>query len=68
MRDTCMKNSITKLWFLLLFDKAGNIDYTLMVPDVTVLVQSSKKKGRDRGRWVGAPEGCKQHGHVWARL
>jgi len=21
-----------------------------------------------RGRWVGAPEGCKQHGRVWARL
>ena len=22
--------------------------------------------GRDRGRWVGASNGCKQHGHVWA--
>jgi len=25
------------------------------------------RKGWDRERWVGAPEGCKQHGHVWAR-
>lgn len=22
--------------------------------------------GRDRGRWVGASNGCKQHGHVQA--
>jgi len=39
---TSDKNSIAKLWFLSLFDKAGNIDYTVMVPEVTVLVQSTK--------------------------
>jgi len=21
-----------------------------------------------QGRWVGAPAGCKQHGHVWTQL
>ena len=26
------------------------------------------RKGWDRGRWVGAPEGCKQHGRVWAHI
>jgi len=23
---------------------------------------------RDRERWVGAPEGYKQHGRIWAQL
>jgi len=27
-----------------------------------------EQKGLGRGRWVGIPEGCKQHGRVWARL
>ena len=26
------------------------------------------QKGRGKGRWVGAPKGCKQHGRVWAQL
>jgi len=25
-----------------------------------------EQKGQDRGRWVDAPKGCKQYGHVWA--
>ena len=25
-----------------------------------------EQKGPDRGRWVGAPDGCKQYGHIWA--
>ena len=25
-----------------------------------------QQRGRGRGRWVGAPEGCRQHGGVWA--
>ena len=24
------------------------------------------ERARDKGRWVGAPGGCKQHGRVWA--
>ena len=28
----------------------------------------SEQKGLDRGRWVSAPEGCKQGGCVWAHL
>ena len=31
-------------------------------------IGSAEQKGRDMGRWVGAPEGCKQHGRLWAQL
>ena len=24
-----------------------------------------QQKGQDRGRWGGAPEGCRQYGHLW---
>jgi len=28
----------------------------------------AERVGQGGGGWVGAPTGCKQHGHVWARL
>ena len=52
------KSSRTTLHYVIRNDSARD----LVLPPWVL----QQQKGWDRGRWVGAPGGCKQHGRVWA--
>ena len=62
--SSCYGNDITLLAYKELKMACLHIAWLIHIHAENEVLR--EQKGWDRGRWVGAPEGCKQHGRVWA--